>query len=239
MAGTADPVAYADEVLCFAEDFGLPIAIKAAFGGGGRGLKMACEMEVELLVGHPGGLTAFSRGEFLVNRFLDRPRHVEAQCWRTARQCAGRLDPRLLAAAAEPEAGRRGAGSVPVPGRREKIYASSRRSCGSRLYRCRTWNSWSDRTAPSPSSRSTPGCRLERPVSEEVTGLDLVREMFRIADGEVLGYDDPAVVEALDRVPDQRRGRRPRLHARPGHPEQLARAGRPRRTGRRGLCRAG
>ena len=59
--------------------------------------------------------------------------------------------------------------------------------------------------------------QVEHPVSEEVTGIDLVREMFRIADGQELGYGDPRAARALDRVPDQRRGPGPRLPARPGH----------------------
>src|SRR4051794_19725127 len=83
VAGTADPVANADEVVAFAREHGLPIAIKAAFGGGGRGLKVArTESEVaemfESAVREAVG--AFGRGECFVERYLDRPRHVETQC---------------------------------------------------------------------------------------------------------------------------------------------------------------
>ncbi len=83
VAGTPDPVSGVDEVLAFAEQHGLPIAIKAAFGGGGRGLKVARTMEeipdlYESAVRE--AVTAFGRGECFVERYLDRPRHVETQC---------------------------------------------------------------------------------------------------------------------------------------------------------------
>ncbi|NLF04872.1 MAG: ATP-grasp domain-containing protein, partial [Actinomycetales bacterium] len=81
--GTKDPVKDADEVVALAEEFGLPVAIKAVYGGGGRGLKVARTMEeipelYESAVRE--AVTAFGRGECLVEKFLDRPRHVETQC---------------------------------------------------------------------------------------------------------------------------------------------------------------
>ncbi|MCB2413526.1 ATP-grasp domain-containing protein, partial [Demequina sp. TTPB684] len=81
--GTADPVATADEVVAFADEFGLPVAIKAAFGGGGRGLKVARNREdiPELFDSATReAVAAFGRGECFVERFLDKPRHVETQC---------------------------------------------------------------------------------------------------------------------------------------------------------------
>src|SRR5690606_27863753 len=83
VAGTPDPVSGAEEVVAFAEEHGLPIAIKAAFGGGGRGLKVVREMDqvadaYESAVRE--AVTAFGRGECFVERYLDRPRHVETQC---------------------------------------------------------------------------------------------------------------------------------------------------------------
>ena len=83
MPGTPDPVPDADAVIAFATEYGLPIAIKAAFGGGGRGLKVAREMrEIEELFESATreAVTAFGRGECFVERYLDRPRHVETQC---------------------------------------------------------------------------------------------------------------------------------------------------------------
>jgi acetyl-CoA/propionyl-CoA carboxylase biotin carboxyl carrier protein len=83
VAGTPDPVSGADEVVAFAKQHGLPIAIKAAFGGGGRGLKVATTIE-EIPELYDSAVreavTAFGRGECFVERYLDRPRHVETQC---------------------------------------------------------------------------------------------------------------------------------------------------------------
>ena len=80
--GTSEPVAGADEVLAFADEHGLPVAIKAAFGGGGRGMKVARELKeiAELYDSAVREATAaFGRGECFVERYLDQPRHVEAQ----------------------------------------------------------------------------------------------------------------------------------------------------------------
>jgi acetyl/propionyl-CoA carboxylase alpha subunit len=81
--GTPDPVAGADEVIAFAKEHGLPVAIKAAFGGGGRGLKVARELDevAELFESATReAVTAFGRGECFVEKYLDKPRHVETQC---------------------------------------------------------------------------------------------------------------------------------------------------------------
>ena len=81
--GTADPVSGPDEVVAFARRYGLPVAIKAAFGGGGRGLKVAWtmdEVEDQYASAVREAVTAFGRGECFVERYLDRPRHVETQC---------------------------------------------------------------------------------------------------------------------------------------------------------------
>ena len=81
--GTKDPVQNADEIVAFAKEYGVPVAIKAAYGGGGRGLKVARSIEeipalFESAVRE--AVTAFGRGECFVERFLDKPRHVETQC---------------------------------------------------------------------------------------------------------------------------------------------------------------
>ncbi len=198
VAGTAAPVKDANEVVAFAREHGLPIAIKAAFGGGGRGLKVAhTEAEVPELYESAvrEAVSAFGRGECFVERYLDKPRHVETQCLAdqhgnvvvvSTRDCSlQRRHQKLVEEAPAPflsddqhhtltvsskailaEAGYVGAGTCEfLVGQDGTI---SFLEVNTRL-------------------------QVEHPVSEEVTGLDLVREMFRIAAGEELGYDDPAV----------------------------------------------
>lgn len=196
VAGTPDPVSGADEVVAFAEEHGLPIAIKAAFGGGGRGLKVARTLEeVPELYDSAvrEAVAAFGRGECFVERYLDKPRHVETQCLAdqhgnvvvvSTRDCSlQRRHQKLVEEAPAPflsaeqnaelyraskailkEAGYVGAGTVEfLVGMDGTI---SFLEVNTRL-------------------------QVEHPVTEEVSGIDLVREMFRIADGEELGYDDP------------------------------------------------
>ncbi len=194
--GTSDPVSGPEEVVAFAREHGLPVAIKAAFGGGGRGLKVAWSLdEIEELYASAvrEATAAFGRGECFVERYLDRPRHVETQCLADAhgnvvvvstRDCSlQRRHQKLVEEAPAPfltdeqvallhssskailrEAGYQGAGTC------EFLVAHdgtiSFLEVNTRL-------------------------QVEHPVSEEVTGIDLVREMFRIAEGEPLGYDDP------------------------------------------------
>ncbi|WP_351229525.1 biotin carboxylase N-terminal domain-containing protein [Streptomyces sp. NPDC002133] len=198
VAGTPDPVSGADEVVAFAKEHGLPIAIKAAFGGGGRGLKVARTLEeVPELYDSAvrEAVAAFGRGECFVERYLDKPRHVETQCLAdqhgnvvvvSTRDCSlQRRHQKLVEEAPAPflnaeqnaelyraskailkEAGYVGAGTVEfLVGTDGTI---SFLEVNTRL-------------------------QVEHPVTEEVTGIDLVREMFRIADGEELGYDDPAL----------------------------------------------
>ncbi|WP_328881298.1 acetyl/propionyl/methylcrotonyl-CoA carboxylase subunit alpha [Streptomyces sp. NBC_00299] len=198
VAGTPDPVSGADEVVAFAEEHGLPIAIKAAFGGGGRGLKVARTLEeVPELYDSAvrEAVAAFGRGECFVERYLDKPRHVETQCLAdqhgnvvvvSTRDCSlQRRHQKLVEEAPAPflseeqvaqlygaskailrEAGYVGAGTVEfLVGADGTI---SFLEVNTRL-------------------------QVEHPVTEEVTGIDLVREMFRIADGEELGYDDPVI----------------------------------------------
>ncbi|WP_327159483.1 acetyl/propionyl/methylcrotonyl-CoA carboxylase subunit alpha [Streptomyces zaomyceticus] len=198
VAGTPDPVSGAEEVVAFAKEHGLPIAIKAAFGGGGRGLKVARTLEeVPELYDSAvrEAVAAFGRGECFVERYLDKPRHVETQCLAdshgnvvvvSTRDCSlQRRHQKLVEEAPAPflseaqnaelyaaskailkEAGYVGAGTV------EFLVAAdgtiSFLEVNTRL-------------------------QVEHPVTEEVAGIDLVREMFRIADGEELGYDDPAI----------------------------------------------
>ena len=194
--GTKEPVEGPDEIIAFAKEHGLPVAIKAAYGGGGRGLKVARTIEEipELFDSAVReAVTAFGRGECFVERFLDQPRHVETQCLAdehgtvvvvSTRDCSlQRRNQKLVEEAPAPfltdeqhtelvraskailsEAGYTGAGTC------EFLIAQdgtiSFLEVNTRL-------------------------QVEHPVTEEVTGIDLVREQFRIANGEPLGFDDP------------------------------------------------
>src|SRR6201985_3644156 len=194
--GTADPVAGAAEVTAFAEAHGLPVAIRAACGGGGRGLKVARTFEeipelYESAVREAVG--AFGRGECFVERYLDRPRHVETQCLADAhgtvvvvstRDCSlQRRHQKLVEEAPAPyltteqEAQLRGASKAIL---REAGYVGAG-TCEFLIGQDGTISFLEVNTR----------LQVEHPVTEEVTGIDLGREMFRIAEGEPLGYDDP------------------------------------------------
>jgi len=197
VAGTADPVSGADEVIAFAREHGLPVAIKAAFGGGGRGLKVARSIEeipelYESAVREAVG--AFGRGECFAERYLDKPRHVETQCLAdthgtvvvvSTRDCSlQRRHQKLVEEApapylsAEQEEQLRTASKAIL---REAGYIGAG-TCEFLIGQDGTVSFLEVNTR----------LQVEHPVTEEVTGIDLVREMFRIADGETLGYDDPA-----------------------------------------------
>ena len=194
--GTTSPVNGTEEVVAFADEHGLPVAIKAAYGGGGRGIKVARSREeipelYESAVRE--AVAAFGRGECFVERFLDKPRHVETQCLAdvhgdvvviSTRDCSlQRRNQKLVEEAPAPfltdeqnarlvesskailqEAGYVGAGTCEfLVGQDGTI---SFLEVNTRL-------------------------QVEHPVSEEITGIDLVREQFRLARGEALGYEDP------------------------------------------------
>ena len=198
VAGTPDPVEDADEVVAFAEEHGLPIAIKAAFGGGGRGLKVARTMEevkdqFESAVREAEG--AFGRGECFVEKYLDKPRHVETQCLAdqhgnvvvvSTRDCSlQRRHQKLVEEAPAP---------FLTDEQVAKLYESSKailREAGYVGAGTCEFLVGTDGTISFLEVNTR--LQVEHPVSEEVTGLDLVREMFRIAAGEELGYDDPAI----------------------------------------------
>ncbi|MET9555798.1 biotin carboxylase N-terminal domain-containing protein [Streptomyces sp. NPDC006645] len=198
VAGTPDPVSGADEVVAFAEEHGLPIAIKAAFGGGGRGLKVARTLEeVPELYDSAvrEAVAAFGRGECFVERYLDKPRHVETQCLAdthgnvvvvSTRDCSlQRRHQKLVEEAPAP---------FLSPAQNEELYAASKailREAGYVGAGTVEFLVGTDGTISFLEVNTR--LQVEHPVTEEVTGIDLVREMFRIADGEELGYDDPAV----------------------------------------------
>jgi len=196
--GTDGPVADAQEAAAFAAEHGLPIAIKAAYGGGGRGLKVARttqEIPEQFESAVREAVAAFGRGECFVERYLDRPRHVETQCLAdrhgtvvvvSTRDCSlQRRHQKLVEEAPAPflsagqetllrdsskailrEAGYVGAGTCEFLIGQDG--AVSFLEVNTRL-------------------------QVEHPVTEEVSGIDLVREMFRIADGQALSFDDPAL----------------------------------------------
>nr|WP_205830005.1 biotin carboxylase N-terminal domain-containing protein [Microbispora sp. CL1-1] len=196
VAGTPDPVSGVDEVVAFARQHGLPIAIKAAFGGGGRGLKVARTMEeipdlYESAVRE--AVTAFGRGECFVERYLDKPRHVETQCLAdshgnvvvvSTRDCSlQRRHQKLVEEAPAPF----------LTGEQlELLYSSSKAILREAGYvGAGTCEFLVGQDGTISFLEVNTRLQVEHPVSEEVAGIDLVREMFRIADGEALGYDDP------------------------------------------------
>jgi acetyl-CoA/propionyl-CoA carboxylase, biotin carboxylase, biotin carboxyl carrier protein len=196
--GTPDPVAGVDDVLAFAEQYGLPIAIKAAYGGGGRGMKVARTLEEvpELFESATReAVSAFGRGECFVERYLDKPRHVETQCLADAhgnvvvvstRDCS--LQRRYQKLVEE----------APAPflsdEQLETLYSASKAILREAGYvGAGTCEFLVGQDGLISFLEVNTRLQVEHPVSEEVTGLDLVREMFRIAQGEELGYDDPVV----------------------------------------------
>jgi len=196
--GTKDPVKDADEVVEFAKANGLPVAIKAVFGGGGRGLKVARTLE-EIPDAYESAVreavTAFGRGECLVEKFLDRPRHVETQCLAdqhgnvvvvSTRDCSlQRRHQKLVEEAPAP---------FLTEDQVARLYESSKailKEAG--YYGAGTCEFLVAADGTISFLEVNTRLQVEHCVSEEVTGIDLVREMFRIAAGEELGYGDPEI----------------------------------------------
>ncbi|QLE75549.1 biotin/lipoyl-binding protein [Streptomyces rectiverticillatus] len=196
VAGTPDPVSGAEEVVAFAREHGLPIAIKAAFGGGGRGLKVARTLEeVPELYDSAvrEAVAAFGRGECFVERYLDRPRHVETQCLAdkhgnvvvvSTRDCSlQRRHQKLVEEAPAPFLSAE---------QNAELYRASKAILREAGYEgAGTCEFLVGQDGTISFLEVNTRLQVEHPVTEEVTGIDLVREMFRIADGEELGYDDP------------------------------------------------
>lgn len=196
--GTKDPVAGADEVQSFAMEYGLPVAIKAAFGGGGRGMKVAYSAEEipELFESATReAISAFGRGECFVERYLDRARHVEAQVLADkhgnvvvvgTRDCS--LQRRFQKLVEE----------APAPflndEQRASIHESAKRICREAgYYGAGTVEYLVGADGLISFLEVNTRLQVEHPVSEETTGLDLVREQFRIAEGHELSLqEDPS-----------------------------------------------
>jgi acetyl-CoA/propionyl-CoA carboxylase biotin carboxyl carrier protein len=196
VAGTKDPVSGVEEVVAFAEEHGLPIAIKAAYGGGGRGIKVARTLEevAELYESAVReAVAAFGRGECFVERYLDRPRHVETQCLADrhgnvvvvgTRDCSlQRRHQKLVEEAPAP---------FLTQEQLDVLHASSKAILREAGYvGAGTCEFLVGQDGTISFLEVNTRLQVEHPVTEEVAGIDLVREMFRIADGEPLGYDDP------------------------------------------------
>ena len=196
--GTKDPVKSADEVVAFADEHGLPIAVKAAFGGGGRGIKVARDREsiVEMYESAVREATAaFGRGECFIERFLDSPRHVETQCLADAhgnvvvvstRDCSlQRRNQKLIEEAPAPYLSDE---------QNERLYEASRailREAGYQGAGTCEFLVGTDGTISFLEVNTR--LQVEHPVSEEISGIDLVREQFRIARGEKIEEKDPVL----------------------------------------------
>src|ERR1044071_3853222 len=195
--GTKEPVGGPAEVVAFAEEHGLPVAIKAAFGGGGRGLKVARTVEEipELFDSAVReAVAAFGRGECFVERYLDQPRHVEAQVLADqhgnvvvvgTRDCSlQRRHQKLVEEAPAP---------FLTDGQRAQIHESAKAICREAGYHGAGTVEYlvgNDGTISFLEVNTRP--QVEHPVTEETAGIDLVREQFRVADGEKLRFDaDP------------------------------------------------
>ncbi|MFF1529771.1 acetyl/propionyl/methylcrotonyl-CoA carboxylase subunit alpha [Cellulomonas sp. NPDC058312] len=194
VAGTPDPVAGPEEVHAFVAEHGLPVAIKAAFGGGGRGLKVArTSEEIDELYDSAvrEATAAFGRGECFVERYLDRPRHVETQCLAdehgtvvvvSTRDCSlQRRHQKLVEEAPAPflsDAQRAQLVDASIAILKEAGYVGAG-TCEFLVAADGTISFLEVNTR----------LQVEHPVSEEISGIDLVREQLRIADGEPLGYD--------------------------------------------------
>ena len=191
--GTSEPVAGSAEVVEFAREHGLPVAIKAAFGGGGRGLKVARTIEEipELFDSAVReAVTAFGRGECFVERYLDRPRHVEAQVLADqhgtvivvgTRDCSlQRRYQKLVEEAPAP---------FLTDDQRGKIHSAARAICLAAGYHgAGTVEFLVGQDGSVSFLEVNTRLQVEHPVSEETAGIDLVREQFRIADGEKLRW---------------------------------------------------
>ena len=194
--GTLNPVASATEVLAFADEHGLPVAIKAAYGGGGRGLKVAYRRDevAELFESATReAIAAFGRGECFVEKYLEKPRHVETQCLADAygnvvvvstRDCSlQRRHQKLVEEAPAP--------FLTVAQEAELVRASKDilREVG--YVGAGTCEFLVARDGTVSFLEVNTRLQVEHPVSEEVTGIDLVREQFRLAEGGSIDYPDP------------------------------------------------
>jgi acetyl-CoA/propionyl-CoA carboxylase biotin carboxyl carrier protein len=196
--GTLNPVSGAEEVLEFVAQHGLPIAIKAAYGGGGRGIKVVYDQD-EITEAFESAtreaVAAFGRGECFVEKYLEKPRHVETQCIADAygnvvvvstRDCSlQRRHQKLVEEAPAP---------FLTEDQVKRLYESSKAILKEVGYQgAGTCEFLVAQDGTISFLEVNTRLQVEHPVSEEVTGLDLVREQFRIAEGGKLDYSDPVI----------------------------------------------
>ena len=194
--GTLNPVSGVDEVLAFAQEHGMPVAIKAAYGGGGRGLKVVYD-EAEIADAFESAtreaVAAFGRGECFVEKYLDKPRHVETQCLAdregnvvvvSTRDCSlQRRHQKLVEEAPAP---------FLTEEQTTQLYDASKAILKEAKYEgAGTCEFLIARDGTVSFLEVNTRLQVEHPVSEEVTGIDLVREQFRIAEGGLVDYPDP------------------------------------------------
>mgnify|MGYP000871388525 FL=1 len=198
VAGTADPVDNAEEIIAFAKEHGLPVAIKAAHGGGGRGLKIAHtfeEIPEAFASAVREAIAGFGRGECFVERYLEKPRHVETQLLVdksghavvvSTRDCSlQRRHQKLVEEAPAP---------FLTEGQIEELYRSSKAIMKEVGYvGAGTCEFLIGADGTISFLEVNTRLQVEHTVSEEVTGIDLVRQQFRIAMGEELGFEDPEI----------------------------------------------
>ena len=198
VAGTKDPVKSHEEVIAFAKEHGLPVAIKAAHGGGGRGLKVARTLdEIPELYASAvrEAIAGFGRGECFVERYLDKPRHVETQVLVdkhgnavviSTRDCSlQRRHQKLVEEAPAP---------FLTSAQNDELYRASKAIMKEAGYvGAGTCEFLVGIDGTISFLEVNTRLQVEHPVSEEVTGIDLVRQQFRIAEGEILGFGDPEI----------------------------------------------
>jgi acetyl-CoA/propionyl-CoA carboxylase biotin carboxyl carrier protein len=191
VAGSDGPVETAEEVIDFARKHGLPVAIKAAHGGGGRGLKVAWKMEEVAELYHSAvreAEAAFGRGECFLERFLDRPRHIEAQVLADkhgnvlvlgTRDCSlQRRNQKLVEEAPAP---------FLTDAQRQSIHDAAKKICAAAGYSgAGTVEFLLGVDGTISFLEVNTRLQVEHPVTEETTGIDLVVEQFRIAEGKAL-----------------------------------------------------
>lgn len=195
--GTSDPVNSAEDILTFAKEHGVPVAIKAAHGGGGRGLKIAHTLEEipeQFDSATREAVAAFGRGECFVEKYLEQPRHVETQCLAdsagnvvviSTRDCSlQRRHQKLVEEAPAPFLSTE---------QETLLYESSKSILREAGYvGAGTCEFLIGKDGTISFLEVNTRLQVEHPVSEEITGIDLVREQFRIAEGGLIDYEDPS-----------------------------------------------
>lgn len=194
--GTLNPVNGVDDVLAFVADHGMPVAIKAAYGGGGRGLKVVYN-EADIADAFDSAtreaIAAFGRGECFVEKYLEKPRHVETQCLAdrqgnvvvvSTRDCSlQRRHQKLVEEAPAP---------FLTEDQKNQLYSASKAILKEANYEgAGTCEFLIAKDGTISFLEVNTRLQVEHPVSEEVTGIDLVREQFRIAEGGLVDYPDP------------------------------------------------